>query len=210
MYYTYQNCRNLTGSPVCGPNVTQMLGTYRNCSRLTGSPVCGPKVTGMSQTYENCRNLTGSPVCGPKVTDMANTYRDCHKLTGSPVFGPNVTVAAWAYYNSKNLAGNAYCYSKNLRNVYGMFASKNNSKMLNIYVPSNSNTSTYILNDYANASVVAARIYWANAGSYYYNTTYNIYIYPVANVAAAAIANGDEEANANAGITTGTNVPVHQ
>jgi hypothetical protein len=40
-------------------------------------------------------------------------------------------------------------------------------------------------------SLVGAAITWTNAGSYQYNKTYNIYIYPVSNVAAARAANKD-------------------
>jgi hypothetical protein len=53
---------------------------------------------------------------------------------------------------------------------------------------------------YYDADIMGPDIMWTNEGSYYYNIQYNIYIYPVANVAATAIANGDEEANANVGI----------
>ena len=38
--FLYNNCRNLTGSPICWDNVIEMAGTYRNCQNLTGSPVC--------------------------------------------------------------------------------------------------------------------------------------------------------------------------
>jgi hypothetical protein len=55
----YYDCINLTGSPVCGPNVSSMAYTYYNCYKLTGSPVCGPKVTAMDGTYQNCYNLYG-------------------------------------------------------------------------------------------------------------------------------------------------------
>jgi hypothetical protein len=40
-------------------------------------------------------------------------------------------------------------------------------------------------------SLVGGSITWTDAGSYQYNARYNIYIYPVANVAAARAANGD-------------------
>ena len=135
------------------------------------------KVTRMNDAYTYCSNLTGSPVCGNNVTDMYRTY-----------------------YNCANIGANAYFYSSNVSNSVNCFKYKNNSKYLNIYVPANSITNNTV--HYNNTrSLVGANITWKNAGTYQYNTTYNIYIYPVANVAAAAIANGDEEANANAGIT---------
>jgi len=51
-----------------------MFNTYYNCFNLTGSPVCGDNVTNMSCAYHNCRNLTGAPVCGDNVTNMDHTY----------------------------------------------------------------------------------------------------------------------------------------
>jgi hypothetical protein len=57
MEYAYYNCKNLTGSPVCGPNVTNMYNTYAHCTNLTGPAACGPSVIDMSYAYNNCRNL---------------------------------------------------------------------------------------------------------------------------------------------------------
>jgi len=84
------------------------------------------------------------------------------------------------------------------------FANRNTSTRLTLYLPANSTTLTAALVNSPNyETIVGKSITWTNdmaANNRYYNTYYNIYIYPVENVAAAAIANGDEEANANAGI----------
>ena len=144
----------------------------------------------MYSTYYNCQNLTGSPVCGNNVTNMTYTYYNCYNLTGSPVCGNNVTSMSYTYAYCTNLAGNAYFYSLYVNNVYGCFAGKNIYKRLNIYVPSGSTTNTTI--HYTNTqSLIGETITWTNASTYQYNTAYNIYIYPVANVAAARAANGD-------------------
>jgi hypothetical protein len=121
---------------------------------------------------------------------MYATYRNCCNLTGSPVCGPNVKYTVDTYDNCNNLKGNAYFYSLSVSTVVGCFCNRNRSKRLNIYVPANSTTNTTI--HYNNTdSIVRNTITWVNAGSYQYNTYYNIYIYPVANVAAARAANGD-------------------
>ena len=190
MAYTYYNCRNLTGSPVCGNNVTDMDRTYYNCNKLTGSPVCGDNVTNMSYTYINCRNLTGSPVCGDNVQYMVNTYYNCSNLTGSPVCGNNVTSMVNTYYNCPNLRGNAYIYSSKVSNITNCFRGKSKSKMLNIYLPTGSTTNTTAhQTDYR--SMVGANITWTTNSVCSYNTGYNIYIYPVSDVANARTANGD-------------------
>ena len=210
MYRTFYGCTNFVGYPICGDKITEMQYAYYLCSNLTGSPVCGNNVTSMFGTYFGCRNLTGSPVCGNKVTTMHETYRSCYNLTGCAIAGSNVLDISHAYTSCNNIAANAYFYSPNITNASCCFFLKNSStKRLNIYVPANSITNTTV--HYTNgSSIVGLNVTWTNAGSYQYSTVCNIYIYPVANVAAAAIANGDEEANANAGITTGSNIPVHQ
>lgn len=159
------------------PNITNMYMTYRNCYNLT-SPVCGDNVTDMSYAYSDCYNLTGNPVCGNKVKNISGVYSNCRNLTGSPVCGNNVTVMAYAYSNCRNLTGdNIRFYSKNITSIMACFEFKNNTRRFNIHVPSNSKTlNTCLINN--TWSMVKANITWTNAGSYYYNATYNIYIYP--------------------------------
>ena len=178
MSATYNGCSNLTGSPVCGNSVIGMYNTYRNCKNLTGSPACGNNVIYMYQTYYNCQNLTGSPVCGDNVIYMAFTYGDCYNLTGTPVCGPNVTNMYSTYCNCYNLsAGNQYWYSKNVNNIRNCFRGKNNSRRYNIHCYNNSKTlNTLLINN--TRSIVGTSITWTNAGTYYYNAVYNIYIYP--------------------------------
>ena len=55
------------------------------------------------------------------------------------------------------------------------------------------NTPKHTIVDHYTYSLVGAAITWTNdvANNRYYNTTYNIYIYPVENIAATRVANGD-------------------
>ena len=191
--HAYAFCHNLTGSPICGENVTSMRSTYCYCRNLTGSPVCGKNVVIMSDTYMGCINLTGSPICGENVTDMSRAYQSCDNLTGSPVCGENV-VDMWSTYEGcKNLSSNGYFYSNKITNIELCFGNRNIAKPLNLYLPANSTSLTTALSNTAATSMVGADITWTNdtANNRYYNTQYNIYIYPVANVAAARAANGD-------------------
>ena len=170
-----------------------MSYTYRNCHNLTGNPVCGDKVTHMSYTYMNCMNLTGSPVCGDNVTIMSGTYLNCYNLTGSPVCGNNVTSMYYAYTSCYNLTGNGYFYSSKLNEIDNCFYGRNTNNQLSLYVPSNSTTlTTCLINN--RKSMVGENITWTDditANGCYYNTAYNIYIYPVTNVVETRAANGD-------------------
>ena len=167
MYGTYQNCRSLTGSPVCGDNVTSMYQTYQHCSSLTGNPVCGNKVTVMIQTYQNCSSLTGNPVCGPNVTNMTQAYTNCISLTGSPVCGNNVTDMSYAYYNCQKLnLAETINIGPNVTNMYQAFYNC-------------SYNSSYFEDEWAKVSV---RIYSPNVSNatkcfYGYNSQRSMTIY---------------------------------
>ena len=194
MLGTYYDCYNLTGSPVCGNNVTDMSWAYTGCSSLTGSPICGGNVTGMLETYADCSNLTGNPVCGNNVTNMYDTYGNCFNLTGSPICGINVTNMYYTYFDCSNLASNGYFYSNNISNMHNCFWNWPNTRYLNLYLPANSTSLTTALTNNT-SSLVGANITWTDdlaTNNCYYNTQYNIYIYPVENVAAARTANGDD------------------
>lgn len=198
----FKNRQNLITIQANHPNVTNMAYAFYNCTNLKSSPFCGDKVTNMANSYCNCKNLSGPPVCGNNVTNMTNAYRNCHNMTGVPKFGSNVTMASYAYYqchnineaftienkvtdlryafyNCKNLpAGDYYIKAPNITNVYMSFYGKNNSRRYNIHVPGNSTTLTKCKNTSSSYSLVGASISWTNGGTYFYNTTYNIYLYP--------------------------------
>ena len=191
MDFTYAYTSNLIGSPVCGDKVTTMYSTYDECANLTGSPVCGPNVKKLYFTYRNCRNLTGSPVCGNNVTDMGAAYFGCYNLTGPAICGPNVVDMYYTYADCPNIGSNAYFLSNKVKNVRQCFEGKDRTRMLNIYVPitgvnSSYNTLNCCLFNTSSKSLTGTSISWKNVMSTnncYYNASYNIYIYPVANVA---------------------------
>ena len=147
----------------------------------------------MSNTYYYCSSLTGSPVCSDKVTTMYNTYVNCLSLTGSPVCGNNVTNMYGTYSGCSNLKGNGYFYSPKVNAITNCFRGRNTNNQLSLYVPSSSTTlTTCLINN--TSSMVGNTITWTDdtaTNGCYYNTEYNIYIYPVANVAEARVANGD-------------------
>jgi hypothetical protein len=147
----------------------------------------------MRNTYSNCSNLTGSPVCGEYVIDMNYAYSNCSNITGSPICGKSVGTMNHAYYGCVNLSSNGYFYSNYIYDVNGCFGYRTTLNRINLYVSSNSKTlNTCLCNN--TASMVCGKITWTDdtaTNGCYYNTQYNIYIYPVENVAAARAANGD-------------------
>lgn len=114
---------------------------------------------------------------------MSYTYSNCFNLI-TATCGPNVTNMYYTYYNCKNLNEGIF-YSNKVSMVRGCFGSKDNSKIFNLYVPENSTTLSKCLNTLDYASLVGANVTWTEdnngTGTYWYNSTYNIYIYTFAN-----------------------------
>ena len=164
------------------PDITNMSNGFRGANILTGYPVCGENVTNMANTYVNCSNLTGYPVCGPNVVNMSNTYRSCYNITGTAVAGPNVTDMDGTFYDCVNISSEAFVISNKVTSAVQCFYGKDNSRLLNIYVPVNSITLNTFLNTDINTSVTGLAITWSNNSDCYYNTKHNVYIYPVADV----------------------------
>ena len=218
MAYAYSNCTKLTGSPVCGPNVTNMKAAYTNCRNITGTPVCGPKVTDMSGAYAECIKLNGKAVCGNLVTNFYAAYLNCSNLTGSAVCGPNVIDMGAAYALCPDLSGSVWA-GKNVQNMYctylNTWASKTGNiyilspnvtnaqncvyrsvlltyKRINIYVPVNSTTYTTFTKTSADTSISGTALSWTTdtTNGYVYNSSKNLYIYPVENVEATMDAHG--------------------
>lgn len=110
------------------------------------------------------------------------------------IIGPNVYGVDNCYANCTNLR-NAYVYSNYIGYASGCFKRPNNSNTrLNIYAHDGSTTIRQLIQTYSFATVTGSSMSWVNdyaTNGCYYNTSYNIYIYPVANVAAIQEANGD-------------------
>lgn len=187
----FKNMRNLVEVQLPVDKITIMRNMFYNCASLKAA-VCGDKVTDLSQAYRNCTNLT-TAVCGLNVTNMYAAYESCTNLT-TAVCGPNVTNMKQAYNNCRNIRGNAYFYSNNLTSALQCFQSRSSSNRFNIYVHSGTTTHTTVLTDKLVDKVTA--ITWTDdtaTNGCHYNTYHNIYIYPVANVEAVRIANGDPD-----------------
>jgi hypothetical protein len=145
----------------------------------------------MWQTYCNCTNLT-TAVCGTNVTDMYMTYYNCTNLT-TAACGPNATNMRSAYQGCTNIQGNFYIYSNFVNNFSLCFDGRNTSQMLNIYVHAGTTSNIALTNVTGGSSIAGNLISWTTSGANRYNARYNIYIYPVANVDAVRIANGDKD-----------------
>lgn len=202
MYYAYSGCKNIK-TAVCGDLVTNFGYAYMGCSNLT-TAVCGPNVFNMYHTYGDCTNLT-TAVCGINTQYMNYTYIRCYNLKevayspkawemeGTYKYCTNLETACLyeQAYNVKNTfegcisLTKCFVLSTRLNNVHRCFADTNTSKRLDIYVTKNTTSSNKLLNTSSSYSITGSTMTWTNdvvTNGCYYNTAYNIYIYPVADV----------------------------
>jgi hypothetical protein len=132
MAYAYTNCYNLTGSPACGDNVTNMHSTYNECRNLTGSPVCGPNVIIMNKTYYNCRNLgSNGYFYSNRVSDIYSCFGERNTNTRLNLYVPANSTTLTTCLNTdsttsltgtsitwtNSVAANGYYYNAT-RNIY--------------------------------------------------------------------------------------------
>lgn len=69
----YDKCFNLSGEPVCGPNVTNLYATYRSCYNLTGNMyILSDNVQNAALCFDdtgyianNCNETDGGCNCYP-------------------------------------------------------------------------------------------------------------------------------------------------
>lgn len=192
---TIYNGNNIVGMCILD-NISTSPSFYNYQNTITEISV-GNLVTNMSEAFMSCANLTGNAACGDNVINMYGAYRACGQLTGPAVCGPNVVNMVYAYQYCVSIGGNAYFYSPNVSNAVNCFNGKNNSRLLNIYVPANSTTFNTVTKSATSPfqarrnSITGAPITFTNNGICSYNTRSNIYVYPVDNVAAARAANND-------------------
>ena len=187
--YAYANSL-ASNNAACGSQVTNMQYAYYNCRRITQA-ACGDNVVNMAYSYWGCTNLKNSFVCGNKVTDMSFAYYNCNnRIKSPPVCGASVKNMYYAYgETAANMSGNAYFYSSQVNNATLCLRNKSNSYRLNIYVPANSTTLSTIIRNTTNFCGPSTN--FTKTNSYYRSSRYNVYLYPVDDVAAIRAANGD-------------------
>jgi hypothetical protein len=106
----------------------------------------------MTGTYSSCSNLT-TAVCGPNVTNMYKTYSYCNNIS------------------------NMYIYSKNVNVTCCLYGRTSDSPRVNIYMPANTYNSDKLIN-LINTNTNISYDTIDNGGIY--NSTYNIYVYDLA------------------------------
>ena len=187
----YPNCTKIVIPSDISLSTTNFSGAFtemRNLQYLDIDKNIENKIDMISNGYSSgalcssCINLINRAICGDKVTYMVYVYQNCTNLT-TAVCGNNVTNMSYAYNNCTNIQGDTYFYQPNISSIGRCFYNRNTSNMLNIYVQENSKTmnTCLISNTY---SLTGSAITWTNdsTNKRYYNTSANIYIYPVANV----------------------------
>ena len=108
MHFTYANCYNLTGSPVCGESVTTMSGTYINCYNLSSNGyLYSNKVTNM----RGCFN-------GRNTSKYLNLYVPANSTTLNTALTTSSTSMVWQTITWTNDMPTNGCYYNTAHNIY--------------------------------------------------------------------------------------------
>ena len=174
---------SLTDINIHVKDVDSLYRSFYNCNELTSVSYYGRSTTNMMEAYYNCSNIKNSPSYGPNVVDMSSAFVNCTNLTGYATVGNSAVNLYNTFYGCKNLKSNAYIFSEHVQNAKQCFGGRNSLKRLNLYVPDNSITRATVLSQTINSVLGFGMSYtYDSLNNFYYNTTQNIYVYPVDNV----------------------------
>jgi hypothetical protein len=73
MYFSFENCINLTTVTNINENISDMRYSFYNCSSLVNAPVIPNGVTMMYSTFENCFLLEEPPLIPSSVRYLGST-----------------------------------------------------------------------------------------------------------------------------------------
>lgn len=108
LYYNdnmFNNCSNMIHNIQEGPRhdyVNNMANAYNNCWNLTGSPVCGDKVTNMANAYYCCYNLSGPIIQygnGSRLNDITNAFSCCPNIYGTLYWNNSSGLGPYSFKN---------------------------------------------------------------------------------------------------------------
>jgi hypothetical protein len=111
MSYAYYDCYKLTGSPVCGPNVTDMSGAYHSCRNLSSNGYFySNKIANVCNCFAS-RNTKKRlnlyvPANSTTLTTCLSTT-SATSLTGGSITWTDSVATDGCYYNT---ARNIYIY----------------------------------------------------------------------------------------------------
>ncbi|QSH91210.1 BspA family leucine-rich repeat surface protein [Treponema medium] len=80
MSFCFNDCTNLTQTPIIPASVTDMSYCFSDCTNLSQTPVIPANVTDMRSCFNDCTKLTQAPVIPVNVTDMQNCFSGCTNL----------------------------------------------------------------------------------------------------------------------------------
>ena len=96
----FNNCANLTVSPIIPNSVTSLAGTFNGCSSLVVAPIIPSKVTAMNGTFSRCTSLTTVPTIPKSVTNLNNAFNTCTSLSGVIGINANPTTYTGCFSNT--------------------------------------------------------------------------------------------------------------
>lgn len=203
MYRTFADCYKFNQPlDLSSHNVTDMVATFQYCKEFNSPIVFSPATFSLNYTLRYCYNFNqpvtipnsvrytmgmfmgcnhfNQPVVIPNgVIHMDGMFKNC-SLFNQPLVIPqsaNARAVMSMLDGCTNMSQDVKIYSTAINNAYRFCANKNNSKRLNIFVPSTGNTFNAFKSTTTANRIVQSTISWTTMTNGVYNSTWNIYIY---------------------------------
>ena len=203
MQSTFSDCSKFNQSmDLSNINTTSMIATFHNCIELNSTIVLPQTVTTTNYTFRYCHNFNQPVIIPNSVQYTIGMFKGCHNFN-QPINIPNNVVSASDMFTNcrnfnqplvipdsvnargvlymldgcTNMSQDVKIYSTIINNAYRFCANKNNSKRLNIFVPSTGNTFNAFKSTATANRIVQSTITWTTMTNGVYNSKWNIYIY---------------------------------
>ena len=173
-------------------SIINMPNAFYNCRNLTGQPVCGNNVVNFYGAYYSCPNVSGTSSFGERVEDIRFSYYGGTNLSLPAIIPANVTLINGCFKGCNFPSGNFYFYSNKIEGCYNFFNKvKKSATRHNFYYLAETTTAKTIEKNGEDFGIVGGETvtYTDVADGVYangkvrigckYNTSYNIYLYPV-------------------------------
>ena len=101
----FQNCKELTYTPVMPTRVSQINTGFYACEKLEIPPLLSDDLTDVRSAFYGCKKLKSAPVIpsNGKFTDINGMFNGCSSLTKPPTIPDGITNMDSAFYNCSSL-----------------------------------------------------------------------------------------------------------
>lgn len=202
MENAFFNCINFNSQITIPYGIVSMVNTFRNCKKFNHPVTIPNSVTSMASTFATCSNFNQPVTIPNSVKSLFSTFTGCTNFN-QVVNIPNSITSLYSTFSNSgikqltipkgatdlaltcmqcNNLTDLFILEDNVKNMYSMLASRNNTKRLNVYVNNKSNTRFMLQNcnlthNIENRAFGSNNVSWTTSGVWLFNAAFNVYLY---------------------------------